>query len=497
MASTYSPILRTELIGAGDQPGSWGGTTNNNFQYVFETAIAGYQAVTVSPTSNNQVLTYVNGPSATPSLNQSIYAVLKLNAGTLGANFNIFAPPVSKTYTVWNNTAYTATFYNSSVIGNTTAAGSGVTIPAGMTTSIWSDGTNFFASTGGTPSNFTVTGNASVGGTLSIGGTSSFTGTSTFTGIANFQNSLAIGGGIATGLYGDNTNVAIRGYSTGSIYFQPSSGSVTWGTIGSSGLTLNSGSFSGAGTGLTGTASGLSIGGSAATVTTTVSSGAVGTTQAAGTNNTQLATTAFVTTAVSNAFPSGTRLPFAQSSAPTGWTQDTSDNATNRMLRVVNTAGNGVGGSASPILMDVVPSHTHTVSSSGTTSTTSINHSHTFSGTSSGQSVTHSHSVSDPGHGHSFASTFIYNVPSGGQINIRGDYNAVRGDYTNPVLNNAYTGISLGDASADHSHTYSGTTSASDPAHNHTVTVSGTTAANGSASNWAPRYIDLIICAKN
>jgi hypothetical protein len=33
--------------------------------------------------------------------------------------------------------------------------------------------------------------------------------------------------------------------------------------------------------------------------------------------------------------------------------------------------------------------------------------------------------------------------------------------------------------------------------HTHTVTASGTTAANGSASDWAPRYIDLIICAKN
>ena len=124
MSSTYSPILRSELIGAGDQAGTWGSTTNSNFQYIFEAAIAGYVAVTVSPTSNNQVLTYVNGPSASPALDQSVYAILKLNAGSLGANFNIFAPPVSKTYVVWNNTSFTASFYNSTVIGNTTAAGS-------------------------------------------------------------------------------------------------------------------------------------------------------------------------------------------------------------------------------------------------------------------------------------------------------------------------------------------------------------------------------------
>ena len=169
MSSTYSPILRSELIGAGDQAGTWGSTTNSNFQYIFESAIAGYVAVTVSPTSNNQVLTYVNGPSANASLDQSVYGILKLNAGTLGANFNIFAPPVSKTYVVWNNTSYTATFYNSTVIGNTTAGGSGAVIPAGAKVTIWSDGVSFYG-------NDTAVGNFNVAGNLTVTGTSNFVG---------------------------------------------------------------------------------------------------------------------------------------------------------------------------------------------------------------------------------------------------------------------------------------------------------------------------------
>ena len=180
MSSTYSPILRSELIGAGDQAGTWGNTTNSNFQYVFEAAIAGYVAVTVSPTLNNQVLTYVNGPSASASLDQSIYALLKLNAGSLGANFNIFAPPVSKTYVIWNNTAYTATFYNSTVIGNTTPGGSGAVIPAGAKVLIWSDGTSFYGVD-------TVLGNFNVAGNLSVAGSTALTGnltgsTATFSG---------------------------------------------------------------------------------------------------------------------------------------------------------------------------------------------------------------------------------------------------------------------------------------------------------------------------
>jgi hypothetical protein len=67
MSSTYSPSLRIELIGSGDQAGAWGATTDSNFAYVMDTAIAGYQAVTV--TSTAQALTYVNGPSSSAALN--------------------------------------------------------------------------------------------------------------------------------------------------------------------------------------------------------------------------------------------------------------------------------------------------------------------------------------------------------------------------------------------------------------------------------------------
>ena len=78
MSSTYSSSLRVELIGSGDQAGTWGTTTDNNFAYIFDAAIAGYQAVTV--TSTAQALTYVNGPTSTANLNQSVYAILKFNS---------------------------------------------------------------------------------------------------------------------------------------------------------------------------------------------------------------------------------------------------------------------------------------------------------------------------------------------------------------------------------------------------------------------------------
>ena len=140
MSSSYSPSLRIELIGSGDQAGAWGATTDSNFAYVLDTAIAGYQAVSVSSTA--QALTYVNGPSSTANLNQSVYAMLKFN--TAGAASAIYAPPVSKQYIIWNNSGYTITIYNSTVIGNTTAAGTGVAIANGDKVIVWSDATNFY-----------------------------------------------------------------------------------------------------------------------------------------------------------------------------------------------------------------------------------------------------------------------------------------------------------------------------------------------------------------
>jgi hypothetical protein len=141
MSSTYSSNLRVELIGSGDQAGAWGSTTNSNLSNVLDAAIAGYQ--TVSVTSASQALTYLNGPTPTAALNQSVYAILRFTTTTAAA-FNVYAPPVSKQYIVWNNSGYAMTIYNSTVIGNTTAAGTGITVADGDQIMVWSNGTNFY-----------------------------------------------------------------------------------------------------------------------------------------------------------------------------------------------------------------------------------------------------------------------------------------------------------------------------------------------------------------
>jgi hypothetical protein len=138
--STYSPDLRIELLTAGAQAGTWGDTTNDTFAYLLESAITGYQDVPIASTS--QALSHINGASATASDNQSVYAMLSFSGAT--AATNIYAPPVSKQYTIWNNSGHAITIYNSTVIGNTAAAGTGVTIADGVKTQVWSNGVNFY-----------------------------------------------------------------------------------------------------------------------------------------------------------------------------------------------------------------------------------------------------------------------------------------------------------------------------------------------------------------
>jgi hypothetical protein len=135
MPSTFSPSLRLELIGAGEQAGTWGTTTNTNLGTLVEASVAG--AATVSVTTANQALTIANGAA-----DQARNAVLQLTT-TTGAPFAVYAPPDPKQYTIYNASAHAATVFNSTVDGNTTAAGTGVTVPAGETMTIWSNGTNF------------------------------------------------------------------------------------------------------------------------------------------------------------------------------------------------------------------------------------------------------------------------------------------------------------------------------------------------------------------
>jgi hypothetical protein len=140
MPSEFSQNLRIELIGNGDQAGSWGTTTNTNLGTLIEDAISGYDTVSVTTTS--QAFTYADGAA-----DQARNAMIELTTIT-GADFNVFAPPSPKTYIIYNASDYTATIYNSAVIGVVPTPpfnpANGVAIPAGKKMSVFTDGAKFY-----------------------------------------------------------------------------------------------------------------------------------------------------------------------------------------------------------------------------------------------------------------------------------------------------------------------------------------------------------------
>ena len=132
MPSTYSPSLKLELIATGEQPGTWGVTTNTNLGTLLEQAITGVQSIVM--TDVNYTLSDLNGLS-----DEARNAVLVVT-GTNTTTRAVVAPLVNKQYTVINNTTggYPIT------IGAST--GVVVTIGNGVTQSVYCNGsTGFYA----------------------------------------------------------------------------------------------------------------------------------------------------------------------------------------------------------------------------------------------------------------------------------------------------------------------------------------------------------------
>lgn len=127
MASTYSN-LKIQLMATGENSSTWGDVTNTNLGTAIEEAIAGSADVTFA--SGNVTLTL----SDTNGTQQARNMRLNLGGPTGGSTRNLVVPSIEKAYIVNNTCA-------DSVVVKT-AAGSGITVPAGKTMWVYSNATN-------------------------------------------------------------------------------------------------------------------------------------------------------------------------------------------------------------------------------------------------------------------------------------------------------------------------------------------------------------------
>ena len=125
MVSTYTANGGIEKIGSGEQSGTWGDTTNTNFD-IIDRLVSGVGAITLSGTTHT--LTTSEG-----SLSDGMFKVLVLGGSPSGTNTITIAPnDADKLYFVKNGTDQIATF--------TQGSGSDVSVAAGAGAIIFADG---------------------------------------------------------------------------------------------------------------------------------------------------------------------------------------------------------------------------------------------------------------------------------------------------------------------------------------------------------------------
>jgi len=180
MASTYSD-LKIELIGTGDQTGTWGSTTNNNFSVAISEAITGSADVPFSSSDVTVTLTDTNAAQTARNLRLNL-------TGTSGGARNLILGSgcqIEKLYLINNGLADAVTVKNTS--------GTGIAVPAGKTMFVYNNGTNVVDAT-------TYLSSLTLGTALPIasGGTGSTS--STYVNLAsNVTGTLPVGNG-GTGL---------------------------------------------------------------------------------------------------------------------------------------------------------------------------------------------------------------------------------------------------------------------------------------------------------
>ena len=209
--ATYTTNLVIELIGTGELAGTWGTTTNQNFQYVFEEAIVGRAGVAFSDAN----VTLTTTQATTDQTFRNVY----LNCtGTNTAQRSLIVPTINKNYIVENNT--TGGF----AILVTTSGGTGLVVPNGYKAALYVDGTNvvtafnYFGAT--TFSSITDSGltsgrvtYAGTGGLLQDSANLTFNGTTLTANTLNLTNALGTAYG-GTGLTSFTANQVFYASST-------------------------------------------------------------------------------------------------------------------------------------------------------------------------------------------------------------------------------------------------------------------------------------------
>ncbi len=182
MASSYTTNLGIEEMGSGDQSGSWGTTSNYNWDIMDR--IASYSAVTVSSTSHTLTVREASPDSGTSNVQDGMYRVIKFaDGGDIGGNCTVtVAPNTTAAWFIMEN-ALSA----SRTIDVSQGSGANVTIQNGKNVIVYCDGGGGTAAVIDALADLQIatlecTGNAALDGNVTVGGTLGVTSNTTLSG---------------------------------------------------------------------------------------------------------------------------------------------------------------------------------------------------------------------------------------------------------------------------------------------------------------------------
>ena len=133
MASTYSSNLKIELMGTGENSGTWGSITNTNLGTAFEQAVVGLGNPDYLSDANLTItITNSNAAQAARALVLNVTS----SFGSLSTTRELVVPTIQKQYIVQNNTT------GGQSITVKTSAGTGITVPNGRKAHLYVNGTD-------------------------------------------------------------------------------------------------------------------------------------------------------------------------------------------------------------------------------------------------------------------------------------------------------------------------------------------------------------------
>ena len=216
MPSSYSTSFSLEKIATGEQSGTWGTTSNHNWDIVDR--LTAYAAVALSGTTHTLTVREASPESGTENLQDGMYRVIKFTGALGAANTVTIAPNTTKAFFIIHNATTDSGSSGPYSVILSQGSGANVTVANGKNAIVYCDGAGAGAAVVDAAANLALA-------TLTTSGDITASGTVNVAGDTAASDSAAIGYAAAEGLIltgqGSTNDVTIKNDADGEVFGVP------------------------------------------------------------------------------------------------------------------------------------------------------------------------------------------------------------------------------------------------------------------------------------